>query len=139
MSSKKKKTPQARDAIVTSEHIQLAQMGLVQSNPVEIMKKVHSVEPELAHYIMAAAQDIAAHALMESEMSKPAAMQLCQRMTAMALSVYGAYNIAVYEHYKDLFKGTAVESLDAEPEPPAPPPPPAPPSIGEGGGACGIN
>lgn len=142
MSQKKKKICTARDAIVSPEHIQVAQVAMFKSSPGEIMKKVHSVEPELAHYIMAAAKDIAANAMIECEMPRPVALHLGERVTALALSVYGAYNIAVYQHYKDLFKGTAVEGLDAEPEPPFPPappaPPPAPPSDGEQGGPCGI-
>lgn len=137
--SQKKKTRQARDSIVAPEHIQVAQQTMFKSGPGEILQKVHSVEPELAHYIMAAAKDIAANALIDCEMPRPIALQLRERITALALSVYGAYNIAIYQHYKDLFKGTAVAALDAEPEPPYPPTPPEPPRNGEQGGACGIS
>lgn len=138
MADKKKKIKQARDAIVAPEHIQIAQTTMFKAGPEAIMERVHSVEPELAHYIMAAAKDVASSVMLECDMPKPVAMRLCERISALALSVYGAYNLAVYEHYKDLLKDTDVAALDSQPEPPFPPTPPAPPSNGEQGGSCGI-
>lgn len=139
MSQKRKKIARARDAIVAPEHIHIAQQTMLRVGPGAVMERVHSVEPELAHFIMSAAKEVASSVLMDCEMPRPIAMRLCERISALALMVYGAYNLAVYEHYKNLFKGTAVEALDAEPEPPFPPTPPAPPCNGEEGGACGVN
>jgi len=136
MSQKKRRIAQAKDAIVAPEHVHIAQQTMFKSGPHETMKKVHSVEPVLAHYIMAAAKDLTANIMFDCEMPKPVAMQLCERVTALALSVYGAYNIAVYEHYKDLFKGTPMAELDSESQPPSVPP--VPPSEGEEGGTRGI-
>ncbi len=138
MSQKKKKIPQARDGIVAPEHVHVAQQTMFKSGPQEIMKKVHSVEPALAHYIMAAAKDLTANIMFDCDMPKPVAMQLCERVTALALSVYGAYNLAIYEHYKDFYKGTAMAELDAQPEPSIPPTPPASSSEGEEGDGCGV-
>ena len=107
--------------------------------PHTYVQRVHSVEPELAHYIMAAAKEVASSMMLECEMPRPVAMRLCERISALALSVYGAYNLAVYEHYKDLLKDTDVAALDSQPEPPFPPTPPPPPSNGEQGGTCGVN
>lgn len=136
--SKKKKISGTRDAIVAPEHIQIARETLFKSGLEATMEKIHSVEPELVHYIMVAAKDIAAAAMIECEMPRPVATDLRARITTLAASIYGAYNLAVFHHYKDLFKGTAVEALDGEPEPPFPPTPPAPPSNGEEGGPCGV-
>ncbi len=137
MPEKKKKIKHARDAIVTPAHIQIAQQTMVRSCLDETMKKVHSVEPNLAHFIMAASKDISACVMFECDMPRPVAMHLCERISALALSIYGAYNLAIYENYKDLFKGTAVAALDENPEPPFPSPP-APPLGGEEGGPCGV-
>ncbi len=137
MAEKKKKIKHARDAIVTHAHIQIAQQTMVRSSVEGTMKKVHSVEPELAHFILAASKDISACVMFQCDMPRPIAMRLCERISALALSIYGAYNLAVYENYKDLFKGTAVAALDAQPEPPFPSRP-APPVGGEEGGPCGV-
>jgi hypothetical protein len=135
--SKKKKETEAHDGLVRPEHIHAAQSMLLAHGPVCLMKKLHDLEPELAMFIAAMAKDIAAEALIDSDMQRSIALGLRQRIAGLAINVYGAYHLASQDIYKVFAKGTDLEKLDADPDPtppvpPMPPIPPLPPSLEEG-------
>lgn len=133
MSQKKKKVSgPVRDGFVKPHHIHSAQKMMVKFGPLELMKGIHQTEPEMAGFIRSVANDIAAGVLMESDLPRPAAHQLRERIMALALDIYHAHHLAVYDLYKDLIDDTLAGQMNQEPEPSVPEPDSAPGESAEG-------
>ena len=135
MSPKKQKVLQANDGIIKADHINQAQRGMMDHGPTEMLKQLGIIEPELAGFIAVVANDIAAHVLMDSAMTRPAAQKLRQQIVALAINVYSTYSRAIHETYQDVASGTPIAALAAEMRTDAPPSTPTPPA--KEGGAHG--
>jgi hypothetical protein len=120
MSDKPKKTrkvQRASDGVITSQHIANAQQSVLQFGLTKMFATVDVLEPDLAGFMSAVAEHMAAHAMFEYGIPRGAAM------------VYSAQHDAVYSYYQDIIRGTPVAALDKQPFP-------ALPAEGEEGGAC---
>jgi hypothetical protein len=140
MPQKKKKTARASDAIIRPDHIHQAQKALAEIDMSALFARVDQQEPELASFIVALSKDIAANLLMDFPLTREAARHLQERIVTLCVGVYGAYTLALAEHFGEIFKNTPLAQLDApaggEPAPAPPSPPPPLPPTAEEGGAC---
>lgn len=118
---KKKITEFVKDSFVRAEHIHRAQGNMACSGPMKILADVDETEPELARFVGSAAFTIAAEIMLDTDISRSMAQHLRDRIVGLAMSVYQAHHLAVYDLYKDLIEGTMAGQINQEPEPPAPP------------------
>ena len=137
MPQKKQKIARASDGIIRPDHIHQAQKALAETEIATLFKRVDQQEHELACFVATLSKDIAANFLMDFPLTREAAQHLQERIVALCVSVYGAYTLALAEHFGEIFKNTPLAKLDAPAGgKSAPPPPPATPPSAEDGGAC---
>lgn len=117
---RKKVSGPIHDDFVKPQHIHAAQKMMVKHGPLVLLDNAHQTEPEMVGFIRSVANDIATGVLMESDLPRPATHRLQERIIALALDIYHAHHLAVYDLYKDLFEDTRVGEIDKKPEPPAP-------------------
>lgn len=126
---KKQKATKAVDGLIKPEFIQEAQQSTMHFGVARTLRAIQIIEPELVGFIAAVAKDLAAHAMIDFDIPQAAALQLKQQIVALGFNVFQAQHLAVYSYYKDIIRGTPVDSLDAEPFPT--------PAKADEGGACG--